>query len=299
MGLRILIVVAAPLLAVAAVAWAAAQRAAPNGEALLLGTRATCDHYAGRPPGWPQSPTAGMVSLRLNGKTRWIDATEVTQAQFADFVAATGYVTDAERGGDTAVFVQQRPDDSAPAGPDRWWQARVGANWRQPKGPAGASPQPHDPVSMVTRADAQAYARWRGNRLPTESEWQAAALDHHPRDLPGAPTANFWQGLFPLEDRGEDGFRGVAPVGCFSASDHGLYDTIGNLWEWTADEYDGRYQSHGHGEPLAASSPEVGVIKGGSWLCAANWCQRYRAGARHPQDAGLATVHVGFRTFRD
>lgn len=290
--------VAAPLLAVVSLAWTAAQRAMPAHRSPVLGKRAACEIYVGLPPGWGHAPTAGMAPVTMDGRRLWIDTTEVTHAQFADFVATTGYLTDAERGGDAAVFVPPRADDPR-SGPDTWWQRQPGTNWRAPRGESGPAPRPQEPVSMVTRNDAEAYAGWLGHRLPTESEWEAAALDRVPRDRPGAPAANFWQGLFPLHDRGEDGFHGVAPVGCFAASRYGLYDTIGNLWEWTADAYDGRYQPHGHGTLPDATASEIGVIKGGSWLCAANWCQRYRAGARHPQDVALATAHVGFRTLRE
>lgn len=224
----------------------------------------------------------------------WIDATEVTHAQFASFVVATAYVTEAERGRGAALF-RQLSSDAPEISPRTWWQYAETASWKQASAHAD-----HDPVSLVTRADAEAYAAWLGHRLPTEAEWEAAAHGAQERDADGKPAANFWQGFFPIEDKAEDGYHGLAPVGCYPANAQGLYDTIGNVWEWTADDWSGDAQAHGHGDiPLSASGAKIGLIKGGSWLCAANYCQRYRTDARHPQEIDLATVHVGFRTVRD
>lgn len=123
-----------------------------------------------------------------------------------------------------------------------------------------------------------------------------------PLDAEGRPTANYWQGVFPVQDAGEDGFAGLAPSGCFAANGNGLYDMIGNVWEWTADAQWGRLISHANGDPgqlravPGGSRPQV--IKGGSWLCASTYCARYRAAARERQEADLATSHVGFRTIR-
>jgi formylglycine-generating enzyme required for sulfatase activity len=309
-------------------------------EPLPLGSPQACQAYGGMPVGWKSEAhvatpagqvyiAAGAVILGSDGgyadeKPRvrhafgafWIDATEVTNAQFAAFVAATGHVTDAERQGGGAVF--RPPDqhgDTREATEGSWWQFVKGAQWRHPDGPdssiAGAD---HAPVVQVTRADAQAFAAWAGRALPTEVQWEAAAkagreddaLDRAPLDEAGRPAANYWQGPFPFQDEKSDGYGGRAPVGCFAANGFGLYDTIGTVWEWTADDYTGAHQPHGHGDAARARTENKpgapgaapGVIKGGSFLCAASYCVRYRAGARHPHEADLPAAHVGFRTVR-
>lgn len=286
-------------LAVAALTWGALREPAPH----LL-----CGEYPGRPAGWPGDPAAGMVRVPVpDGGTLLVDATEVTNAQFLDFVTATGYVTEVERRGSSAVFV--RPDPDAPLdGAGAWWRVVTGATWRAPEGP-GSSIDGHmnQPVVQVSRTDAEAYARWRGNRLPSEAEWEAAAtLPPHrqparggpgPRDAEGRPLANFWQGPFPDRDLAEDGYAGRAPVGCFPPNAIGLYDIIGNVWEWTADDFAGDRQWHGQESPPEGGN--LGLIKGGSWLCAENYCARYRADARQPADPALGAAPLGFRTVRD
>lgn len=295
-----------------------------------LGSRAGCLAYGGLPPGWGEDPLAGMALIRggrfvpgteggypdehplgaVEVGDFWIDRTEVTRAQFAAFVAATGYVTEAERQGGAALF--RAPLENAANGSALpWWRYVEGADWRHPEGP-DAAPVTLDahPVTLVTLADAQAYARWRGNELPSEAEWEYAAraggdsarLGEAPLDAEGRPTANYWQGVFPVQDAGEDGFAGLAPSGCFAANGNGLYDMIGNVWEWTADAQWGRLIGHANGDPgqlravPGGSRPQV--IKGGSWLCASTYCARYRAAARERQEADLGTSHVGFRTIR-
>jgi len=222
-----------------------------------------------------------------------IDVTEVTNAQFSAFVHATAYVTSAEKlqpGFDTpgaAVF--KAPSAASPG----WWQFTEGANWRMPEG-VGSSIKGREyyPVVQISHADAVAYAAWAGRRLPTEAEWEYAAkagsnalyVWGEEKSPNGTEKANTWQGAFPVQNSAVDGYSGAAPVGCFDPNDFGLYDMIGNVWEWT----DSIYQSS-EGEP-------VYTIKGGSYLCAANYCRRYRASARQPQEAGLPTNHIGFRT---
>ena len=295
-----------------------------------LGIRAGCEAYDGLPSGWGHDPLAGMVRIRggnftpgsdsgypderplgvVNVGDYWIDRSEVTRAQFGAFVAATGYVTEAERAGVAPVFQPPR-EGAQDAAPKSWWKVLKGADWRHPDGP-DAPPAALDgrPVTLVTLADAQAYAGWRGNQLPSEAEWEFAAragaasqgLGELPLDAQGKPAANYWQGIFPVFDAGEDGYAGLAPVGCFAANAFGLFDMIGNVWEWTTDTQWGALISHANGDPgqlrTILSAPRSMVIKGGSYLCADNYCARYRTAARERQEADLATSHVGFRTIR-
>lgn len=243
-------------------------------------------------------------------KGYWIDQTEVTNADYAAFVAATGYRTLAERAPDpklypgvprdqlvpsSLVFVPLKPGER-PTGPASWWKIIPGADWRHPHGP-GSSIAGHEqePVVHIGYTDALAYARWKGHDLPSEVEWEAAARgglvaaqyswgDQAPGGDGSSPArANVWQGPFPVVDAGGDGYKAkVAPVACFAANGYGLYDMAGNVWEWTSSAMG----SGGH------------VIKGGSYLCADNYCYRYRPAARQegPPDTGAS--HIGFRTVR-
>ncbi|MEM9743683.1 MAG: SUMF1/EgtB/PvdO family nonheme iron enzyme [Pseudomonadota bacterium] len=221
-------------------------------------------------------------------------AHEVTNAQFAAFVAATGYLTDAEqleadgmtpRG--SAVF--KHPEGSASPQP---WTLDRSASWRQPEGAGSTIAGREDhPVVHVSLRDAQAYARWAGARLPTDLEWEYAARRGLPDELratsgayadDGRPRANTWQGLFPLSNTAEDGFYATAPVGCFGPDRIGAVDLIGNVWEWTD----------------SAVNASQNQIKGGSFLCAANYCARYRPDSAQSQDRDFSTNHIGFRVVR-
>lgn len=292
-----------------------------------------CTVYSGLPDGFGHRPAAGMlrvpggqltlgsasgyrdelpVPMPVTVQAFWMDRTEVTNAQFSAFVTATGYVTDAEREGAGAVFRPTVPG-AASQGPSDWWAWTAGANWRQPEGAQRSTAAvANEPVVLITRADAMAYAQWLGHDLPTEAEWEWAArgggsaerVDREPRDPAGRPVANYWQGIFPDLNTKEDGFAALAPVGCFAANGYGLFDMIGNVWELTRDFYAGAHQPHGNGTPAASAKAGGGsdrqgkasVIKGGSFMCAASYCIRYRAAARHPQEADLPTSHAGFRT---
>jgi formylglycine-generating enzyme len=233
-------------------------------------------------------------SMRLRVEGFAIQAHEVTNDQFAAFVKATGYLTEAERAATStdpqagsAVFARDAK------GMNGRWVLRRGATWRAPEG-AGSSiaGKGRHPVVHVTLADARAYASWAGGRLPTEEEWEYAASSGLPDpanrfsgavDDKGIPRANHWQGVFPVRDEGKDGFSGTAPAGCFPADRNGVHDLIGNVWEWTDSPVDDGHM----------------IIKGGSWLCAANFCARYRPAARQPQENDFSSNHIGFRIIRD
>ena len=223
----------------------------------------------------------------------WILRHEVTNGEFAAFVAATGYKTFAERAGNGgAVFKLPDPTMVNMADMADWWQVDPKASWRRPDG-AGSNidGRENDPVVQVVYEDALAYAKWRGQDLPSEAEWERAARgglndaeftwgEKVPFD--GKSMANIWQGTFPLQDEGSDGFKGRAPVGCFPPNGYGLFDMAGNVWEIVADPWKPNSKNH--------------VIKGGSYLCADNYCLRYRPAARQPGDDTLGTSHIGFRT---
>ncbi|MBI1181164.1 MAG: SUMF1/EgtB/PvdO family nonheme iron enzyme [Alphaproteobacteria bacterium] len=265
----------------------------------------------------------------------WIDRTPVTNRQFARFVEATGYETLAERPPDPADYPGIRPDmiragslvfvkPNRPMPPvdfSRWWQFRFGACWRHPAGPgSGLEGREDHPVVHIAYEDAEAFARWAGKELPTEAEWEYAArggLDGSAyawgdQLAPGGRMmANYWQGAFPWQNLATDGYEGTSPVGAFPVNGHGLADMIGNVWEWTADWFG---DGHAKGpqcciprNPRGAGKdgsydpcmPEIRigrkVLKGGSHLCAENYCQRYRPAARYAQPLDTSTSHVGFR----
>ncbi len=249
----------------------------------------------------------------------WMERTEVSNDAFAAFVQATGYVTVAERPVDSALHPGLPPDMRQPgavvftmpnaldAGGSltRWWRYIPGASWRHPGGPGtGIETRGAFPVVAVAIEDARAYGRWRGRELPTEVQWEwAARVDQADTGTtPTQPTtANTWQGLFPVANSGADGFVGLAPVGCYPPNRQGLFDMIGNVWELTADRWTPSHGSNGDAHDPAApllrpGAPAQRVIKGGSYLCAPNYCMRYRAGARQPQDDDLGASHLGFRT---
>ncbi|NIJ43237.1 formylglycine-generating enzyme required for sulfatase activity [Parvibaculum indicum] len=253
----------------------------------------------------------------------WMDRTEVTNDEFAEFVAATGYVTRAERGADPRMHPDLPLDMRAPGAVvfimpndvnglgnlSQWWQFVPGANWRHPGGPdTDKEGRGAFPVMNLAYEDALAYAEWKGRELPTEAQWEWAARaadpETHPDEHPSRQPveANTWQGIFPVINKADDGFVGLAPVGCYKPNALGLYDMIGNAWEWTSSPYASRHDhtpaddfdgggARGDTAPVARY-----VIKGGSYLCAPNYCMRYRAAARQPQEIDLPTSHLGFRT---
>ncbi|MDE2303382.1 MAG: formylglycine-generating enzyme family protein [Sphingomonadales bacterium] len=270
-----------------------------------------------------------------------LDETPVTNRSFAAFVAATGHVTQAERPPDPRLYPGLRRElaqpgslvfEPAPARPGHpappWWHYRLGADWRHPLGPGSSLDGLEEhPVVHVGHGDAEAYAAWAGKRLPTEAEFEFAArgglddADYAWGDelAPGgAMLANYWQGPFPDGNTLEDGWLRTSPVGSFPANPYGLYDLIGNVWEWTADWYaepkamkkkrpdaccipaDPRGGTRGHSiDRRDRCRIPRKVLKGGSHLCAASYCQRYRPAARYAQPIDTTTGHVGFRCAKD
>jgi len=266
----------------------------------------------------------------------WIDRTPVTNAQFAAFVAATGHVTFAEIPPDPRDYPGALPEMLHPgslvfckpkeavhhADWMRWWDFRLGADWRHPNGPDSTVEGLDDhPVVHVAYMDACAYAEWAGKDLPTEAEWEFAARGGRDSAMytwgdvmrpDGRIMANTWQGEFPWQNTKEDGWEATSPVGSFPPNGYGLYDMIGNVWEWTLDWYVPRHTAdaakaccipHNPRGPAEGTSdpsqPEIHiprkVLKGGSFLCAPNYCRRYRPAARHPEPVDTSTCHVGFR----
>ena len=216
---------------------------------------------------------------------------EVTNSQFAAFVEATGYITDAEKNGGSAQF---RETDT-PTNLLSWWRIDAGASWKTPGGSeTDLEGLDLHPVVHVTLNDARAYAAWAGGRIPTEVEWEyAASLGLFDPDDPvsgmrgpdGRARANVWSGLFPIHDTGRDGFAGTAPVGCFQPGVTGAHDMIGNVWEWTDSPFD--------------ADTDRFAIKGGSYLCSENFCRRYRVAARDSLEFDFSSAHIGFRIIRD
>jgi len=280
---------------------------------------------------YPEEAAAHKVAVR----GFWMDRTTVTNREFKVFVDATGHVTLAEKPADAANYPGAKPELLVPSSvmfrrtpgpvdlrnPYNWWTYVAGADWRHPRGPESSLDELWDhPVVHVAFEDAEAYARWAGKELPTEAEWEfaarggleAAEFAWGDEFMPGGkPMANTWQGRFPWENLLEDGHEWTAPVGSFPANGYGLHEMTGNVWEWTIDFF----QNHDRIQKACCTveNPRGGslegsfdprtpgiqiprrVMKGGSYLCAPNYCRRYRPAARMAQAVDTSTCHLGFR----
>ena len=267
----------------------------------------------------------------------WIDRTPVTNREFRNFVRETGYVTYAEIAPDPKDYPGALPHMLKPASlvfdPPKhpvdlrdwrtWWTFKLGANWKRPYGPRSSIAGLFDhPVVHIAYRDAVAYARWAGKQLPTEAEWEFAArggLDGAEfawgEELTpgGRQMANTWQGAFPHENLKLDRYERTSPVTAFPPNAYGVYDMIGNVWEWTSDWYSAKHEAEAHKACCVPANPRGGreeasydpclpeikiprkVLKGGSHLCAPNYCRRYRPAARHPEPVDSSMSHVGFR----
>jgi len=263
----------------------------------------------------------------------YMDASEVTNAQFAKFVKATGYITTAEHKPDAADFpgvpAEQLIAGSAVFTPPNqpvplnnyllWWRYIGGADWRHPEGPQSSiDGKDNYPVVQVSWDDAAAYAKWAGKRLPAEAEWEFAARggkagNLYPWGNQLKPSdkwmANIFEGSFPNNDKGADGFAGIAPVKQYPASDYGLYDIAGNVWEWCADWYRPDYYARlakqnsvakNPGGPTSSFDPDEPnarkkVQRGGSFLCTDQYCTRYMVGSRGKGEISSGSNHIGFR----
>jgi len=309
-------------------------RTAPKGMVWIPGGEFSMG--AASPPGLNQIGMQATIDSqpihRVSVHGFFMDETDVTNAQFARFVKATGYVTLAERKPKLEDYPGAPPENLVAgsvvfAPPDhpvslddyyQWWTYVPGANWRHPNGPASdIQGKENYPVVHIAFEDAEAYARWAGKRLPTEAEWEFAARGGLAGKLyawgdtfrPGGKwMANTHQGHFPDHDAAEDGFRGSSPVRRFPANGYGLYDMAGNVWQWTSDWYgpDTYQRASANGVAYDPQGPEASydpaepgqkkkVQRGGSYLCTDQYCSRYMVGTRGKGDVATGTNHLGFR----
>tara|TARA_Y100000766_G_scaffold169468_1_gene145545 strand:- start:4211 stop:5179 length:969 start_codon:yes stop_codon:yes gene_type:complete len=271
----------------------------------------------------------GMFSMGAEGPECWsgdgegpvhqvsledyfIDQTSVTNESFSTFVDATGYQSEAERFGWSFVFHNQIPKAHLKrltfdrAFGVEWWAKVEGASWKKPGGPGtNIRKIMNHPVVHISWHDAEAFCHWAGKRLPTEAEWECAARGGqeglaYPWGNELTPAnkhrCNIWQGEFPKKDLGADGYRGTAPARSFPANDFGLYNMVGNTWDWVADWFDPHYYTQSPvREPAGPGSGTEKVIRGGSFLCHESYCNRYRNSARSKVTPDSTTCHLSFR----
>ncbi len=312
-----------------------------EGGGFRIGGKEREDQPKGHQGSQPREDEYPNVPLAIS--SFWMDETEVTNAQFAAFVDATGYITTAERPISLEEIMAQLPPGTPPPdssllvpsslvfespsrsdvrvqGTQDWWKFVKGASWLHPQGPNSTiSGRDNDPVIHISWYDANAYARWSGKRLPTEAEWEYAALggtnsvftwgDKIPDDK---NVANYWQGEFPMTNTERDGYGRLAPVKSFPPNAYGLYDMAGNVWEWCADWYHAEYYDcllssndttdpkgpPSSYDPYMPSTPQK-VIRGGSFLCNDSYCAGYRIAARMKSSPDTGLEHTGFRCVRD
>lgn len=292
----------------------------------------------------PESYEAERPAHRVRVNGFWIDVTEVTNEQFKKFVEATKYVTTAEKKPVWEELKKQLPPDTPK--PDdallvpgslvftppsyaislndysQWWTWTPGADWKHPEGPRSSiEKRMNHPVVHVSYDDALAYCKWTGKRLPTEAEWEFASRGGREKEryswgndfMPaGKFMANTFQGAFPATNTSDDGYTSSSPVKTFPPNDYGLYDIIGNAWEWTSDYYNITYYAEIAKQPVANNPKgpdkpydprepyaEKRVTRGGSFLCADNYCVNYRPSARQGTAFDSGMSHIGFRCVKD
>jgi len=277
-----------------------------DGGAFLMGTNST--------EGFPNDGEGPVREITLD--PFYIDAAPVTNAQFAEFARSSGYRTEAEQFGWSFVFQGHIPEqrratlvnDTVLVAP--WWCKVLGAAWQHPEGPdSNVTAREQYPVAHVSWNDAAEFARWAGKRLPTEAEWEFAARGGLEQnrfpwgdDLTpgGRHVCNIWQGEFPMLDLAEDGYAGTSPVKAFPANAYGLYSVSGNTWEWCADWFSPDFHLMGtRDNPVGPASGPTRAMRGGSYLCHASYCNRYRVAARTQNTPDSATTNIGFRCVRD
>lgn len=268
---------------------------------------------------WEQDGEGPVREVTLD--SYWLDRTVVTNGQFAEFVEATGYITESESFGWAFVFIgqlsnskQRKLRETKTVQGLQWWYAIEGAYWRKPEGPGSTLKKRMDhPVVSISWHDAVAYATWAGKRLPTEAEWEVAARG--PENVQtmypwgtelepgGKHRCNVWQGDFPSKNSAADGYQWTAPVTAYRKLDSGFYNLVGNVWEWCADWFSPTWHvkesAATRTNPKGPASGESKVMKGGSFLCHDSYCNRYRLGARTANTPDSATTNLGFRCARD